>query len=154
MSVSTSSLSVSSRPRIPMGSGSPTNTRQPMSTTHSHFSSRKVSLQSANSRETCCTLYVLGSNPNVCSLAVGILLANHYVTPLPAHLKISRTVGGVQDVDVVVDVGVVGAGHLHRGGGGKDQDVRAGRVLWRAELGRLDVERGAAAEHGARRHRV
>lgn len=64
------------------------------------------------------------------------------------------TGGGVEDVDVGVDVGVIGAGHLDEGRGGEDQDVGAGRVLRGAQLGRLHVEGGAAAEHRACRHGV
>lgn len=59
------------------------------------------------------------------------------------------TGGGVENVDVGVDVGVIGAGHLDEGGGGEDQDVGAGGVLWCAQLGRLHVQGGAAAKHRA-----
>lgn len=66
-----------------------------------------------------------------------------------------RGIAGRLTVDGDVDVlgGVVG-GSLHKGGGGEDQDVRAGRVLGRAQLRRLHVQSGAAAKHRARRHRV
>lgn len=47
----------------------------------------------------------------------------------------------------VVFGGVSAGCHLCGGGGGKDQDVRAGRILRSVELRRLQVERGAAAEH-------
>lgn len=59
------------------------------------------------------------------------------------------TGGGVEDVDVGVDVGVIGAGDLERGGGGKHQDVGAGGVLRGVELRRLHVQGGAPAKHGA-----
>lgn len=64
------------------------------------------------------------------------------------------TSGGVEDVDVWVDVGVIGAGHLDEGGSGEDQDVGARGVLWGAQLGRLHVQGGAAAKHRACRHGV
>lgn len=68
--------------------------------------------------------------------------------------KVLLTCGGVENVNVGVDVGVIGAADLDRGRGGKDQDVGAGGVLWGAQLGRLHVQGGAAAKHGACRHRV
>lgn len=49
------------------------------------------------------------------------------------------TSGGVENVDVGVDVSVIGAGHLDESWGGEDQDVGAGGVLWGAQLGRLHV---------------
>lgn len=49
------------------------------------------------------------------------------------------TSGGVENVDVSVDVGVAGAGHLDKGRRGEDQDVGAGGVLWGVQLGRLHV---------------
>ncbi len=57
------------------------------------------------------------------------------------------TSGGVENVDVGVDVGVIGAGHLDEGGGRKDQNVGAGGVLWGAQLGSLHVQGGAASKH-------
>lgn len=64
------------------------------------------------------------------------------------------TAGAIQNVDVWVDVGVIGASHLDKGGRGEDQDVGAGGVLWGVQLGRLHVQGGAAAKHRACRHRV
>lgn len=64
------------------------------------------------------------------------------------------TSGGVENVDVSVDVGVAGAGHLNKGRGGEDQDVGAGGVLRGVQLGRLHVQRGAAAKHRACGHGI
>lgn len=61
---------------------------------------------------------------------------------------------GVENVDVSVNVGVAGAGHLDKGRCGKDQDVGAGGVLWGVQLGRLHVQRGAATKHWTCRHRI
>ena len=73
---------------------------------------------------------------------------------MTAGTRALLTSGGVENVNVGVDVGVIGAGHLDEGGCGEDQDVGAGCILRGAQLGRLHVQGGAAAEHGARRHRV
>lgn len=57
------------------------------------------------------------------------------------------TSGGVENVNVGVDVGVIGAGHLDKGGSGEDQDVGAGGILRGAQLGCLHVQGGAAAKY-------
>lgn len=64
--------------------------------------------------------------------------------------KYTRVYGVEVDVDGLRSVGV----DLHHGWRGKHQDVRAGRVLRRAQLRRLHVERGAATKHWTRRHRI
>lgn len=69
------------------------------------------------------------------------------MTNFPLKCALFPTSGGVENVDVGVDVGVIGAGHLDEGRSGEDQDVGAGGVLWGAQLGRLHVQGGAAAEH-------
>lgn len=64
------------------------------------------------------------------------------------------TSGGVENVDISVDVGVTGAGDLNKGRGGEDQYVGAGGVLWGVQLRCLHVQRGAATKHWTCRHRV
>lgn len=64
------------------------------------------------------------------------------------------TSGGVENVDISVNVGVIGTGHLDKGRGGEDQYVGAGGVLWGAQLRRLHVQCGATAKHRACRHGV
>lgn len=58
-------------------------------------------------------------------------------------------------MSTVIVLGGVGA-RRQLGGGGcrEDEDVCARGVLRRVQLRRLQVQGGAAAEHGAHRHRV
>lgn len=57
------------------------------------------------------------------------------------------TRGCVENVDVGVDVGVAGAGHLDKGRGGENQYVGTGGVLRGVELRCLHVQCGAATKH-------
>lgn len=68
----------------------------------------------------------------------------------PQGICPSLTVGGAE----AILVGVICRCHLDGGRGGEHQDVCAGGVLGGVELGRLQVQRRAAPEHRAHRHRV
>lgn len=112
------------------------------------------------------SLFVLGAREDLLNSAVALehvipfqLQQTGRVTQIAPENRMHAdegllTSGGVENVDVGVDVGVAGAGHLDKGGSGEDQYVGAGGVLRGVELRRLHVQRGAATKHRTRRHGI